>query len=58
MHEKQICGARVMMATENLLDINVDTLFEQYSVSEIDQIHKNLKSSIEEKKEELRMMVG
>lgn len=46
------------MATMNLLDINVDSLFEQYSVGEIDQIHKKLKSSIEEKKEELRMMVG
>lgn len=47
-----------MAATLNLLDINVDSLFEQYNVSEIDQIHNKLKLSIEEKKEELRMMVG
>lgn len=46
------------MAAINLLDINVDSLFEQYSISEIDQIHNKLKQSIEEKKEELRMMVG
>lgn len=46
------------MAALNLLDINVDSLFEQYTVSEIDQLHNKLKLSIEEKKEELRMMVG
>lgn len=41
-----------------LLEINVDTLFEQHSVSEIDQIHKNLQNDVEHKKEELRTMVG
>lgn len=46
------------MAGLNLLEINVDSLFEQYTISEIDQIHNKLKLSIEEKKEELRMMVG
>lgn len=46
------------MASSNLLDINVDLLFEQYSINEIDQVHKNLQQNIEEKKEELRMMVG
>lgn len=42
----------------NLLDIDVDSLFEQFSVGDIDQVHKKLQSSIEEKKEELRVMVG
>lgn len=46
------------MTTLNLFDINVDSLFEQHNISEIDQIHKNLQSCIEGKKEELRMMVG
>ena len=46
------------MASLNLLDINVDALFEQHNISEIDQIHKMLQQNIEEKKEELRMMVG
>lgn len=41
-----------------LLEINVDTLFEQHSVSEIDQIHKKLQNDVEQKKEELRTMVG
>lgn len=42
----------------NLLDIDVESLFEQFSVSDIDQVHSKLQSSIEEKKEELRVMVG
>lgn len=46
------------MASPQLLDINVDTLFEQNSVGEIDEIHKRLQASVEEKREELRMMVG
>lgn len=46
------------MASPNLLDINVDLLFEQYGINEIDQVHKNLQQNIEEKKEELRIMVG
>lgn len=46
------------MTSLNLLDINVDSLFEQYNITEIDQVHKKLETSIEEKKEELRIMVG
>lgn len=46
------------MASINLLDINVDTLFEQYGIHEIDHVHKKLQQNIEEKKEELRIMVG
>lgn len=46
------------MGSVNLLDIDVDSLFEQFGVNEIDQVHKRLESSIEDKKEELRVMVG
>lgn len=42
----------------NLLAINVDELFEQNSIADIDQIHKKLQSDVEHKKEELRTMVG
>lgn len=42
----------------NLLDIDVDSLFEQCSIHEIDLVHKKLQQSIEAKKEELRIMVG
>lgn len=46
------------MTTSSLLDIDVDSLFEQCSISEIDLVHKKLQQSIEAKKEELRIMVG
>ncbi|EDV41971.1 uncharacterized protein Dana_GF17740 [Drosophila ananassae] len=44
--------------TSNLLNLNVDTLFEQHSVSEIDAIHKRIQSLVENKREELRTHVG
>ncbi|XP_013101633.2 conserved oligomeric Golgi complex subunit 1 [Stomoxys calcitrans] len=46
------------MATLNLLNINVDTLFEQHSVGEIDAVHKKIQEVVENKREELRTMVG
>lgn len=46
------------MSTINLLNLNVDTLFEQHSVLEIDTIHKKIQEVVENKKEELRTMVG
>ncbi|XP_031632663.1 conserved oligomeric Golgi complex subunit 1 [Contarinia nasturtii] len=46
------------MTTSTLLDIDVDSLFEQCSISEIDLVHKKLQQNIEAKKEELRIMVG
>ncbi|XP_061400122.1 conserved oligomeric Golgi complex subunit 1 [Musca vetustissima] len=46
------------MATLNLLNLNVDTLFEQHSVGEIDTIHKKIQEVVENKREELRTMVG
>lgn len=45
-------------AAPSLLTINVDTLFEQHSIADIDKIHKKLQNDVEEKKEELRTMVG
>ncbi|XP_058451024.1 conserved oligomeric Golgi complex subunit 1 isoform X2 [Malaya genurostris] len=47
-----------MAQATNLLNINVDKLFEQHSVAEIDQIHKQLQAEVELKREELRTMVG
>ncbi|KAI8118237.1 Conserved oligomeric Golgi complex subunit 1 [Lucilia cuprina] len=46
------------MATLNLLNLNVDTLFEQHSVVEIDSVHKKIQEVVENKREELRTMVG
>lgn len=46
------------MATTSILDIDVDLLFEQHSITEIDLVHKKLQQNIEAKKEELRIMVG
>lgn len=46
------------MTSTQLLDINVDTLFEQHGIGDIDQIHRRLQNNVEEKREELRMMVG
>lgn len=45
-------------ASSALLDINVDQLFEQHTIVEIAQVHKQLQSDVEHKKEELRTMVG
>ncbi|XP_017849287.1 conserved oligomeric Golgi complex subunit 1 isoform X2 [Drosophila busckii] len=42
----------------NLLELNVDTLFEQHSVSEIDAVQKKIQMVVENKREELRTMVG
>lgn len=46
------------MTTSNLLDIDVNSLFEQCTISEVDLVHKKLQECIEAKKEELRIMVG
>ncbi|XP_030374404.1 conserved oligomeric Golgi complex subunit 1 isoform X2 [Scaptodrosophila lebanonensis] len=42
----------------NLLNLNVDVLFEQHSVPEIDVVHKKIQTVVENKREELRTMVG
>lgn len=41
----------------NLLNLNVDAVFEQHNVSEVDSISRKIQSEIELKKEELRTMV-
>lgn len=46
------------MLMSNLLNLNVDTLFEQHSVAEIDIVHKKIQSVVESKREELRLNVG
>lgn len=46
------------MDAANLLNLDVDTLFEQHSVPEIDIVHKKIQSVVENKREELRLMVG
>lgn len=47
-----------MANVTNLLHINVDKLFEQCGVADIDLVHKRLQSEVELKREELRTMVG
>uniref|UniRef100_A0A182SCC8 Conserved oligomeric Golgi complex subunit 1 n=1 Tax=Anopheles maculatus TaxID=74869 RepID=A0A182SCC8_9DIPT len=42
----------------DLLNIDVDQLFKQHNVAEIDLVHKRLLNEIELKREELRTMVG
>ncbi|KAH8306088.1 hypothetical protein KR018_001231 [Drosophila ironensis] len=44
--------------TANLLSLNVDSLFEQHSVSEVDAVQKRIQSLVESKREELRTHVG
>ncbi|GLH04216.1 Conserved oligomeric Golgi complex subunit 1 [Gryllus bimaculatus] len=46
------------MPVQRLLDINPDKLFEQHTISEIQDINKKLQAEIERKREELRTMVG
>lgn len=46
------------MDAANLLSVDVDTLFEHHSVPEIDIVHKKIQSVVENKREELRLMVG
>jgi hypothetical protein len=42
----------------NLLNLNVDAVFEQHNVTEVDAISRKIQSEIELKKEELRTMVN
>lgn len=45
------------MSTD-LLQLNVDTLFEQHNVLEVDAVQKKIQTVVENKREELRTMVG
>uniref|UniRef100_A0AAG5CZZ6 Conserved oligomeric Golgi complex subunit 1 n=1 Tax=Anopheles atroparvus TaxID=41427 RepID=A0AAG5CZZ6_ANOAO len=47
-----------MDKTVDLLTVDVDKLFKQHNVAEIDLVHKRLLDEIELKREELRTMVG
>uniref|UniRef100_A0A182RNL0 Conserved oligomeric Golgi complex subunit 1 n=1 Tax=Anopheles funestus TaxID=62324 RepID=A0A182RNL0_ANOFN len=47
-----------MAKNVDLLHIDVDQLFKQHNVAEIDLVHKRLLNEIELKREELRTMVG
>jgi hypothetical protein len=40
------------------MNLSIDQLFEQRNIGEIDQVHKKLQNEIEEKKMELRSLVG
>lgn len=46
------------MSQPNLLEIVPEQLFQNYFISEIDQVQKKLQYEIERKREELRAMVG
>uniref|UniRef100_A0A903Z058 Conserved oligomeric Golgi complex subunit 1 n=1 Tax=Anopheles minimus TaxID=112268 RepID=A0A903Z058_9DIPT len=47
-----------MAKNVDLLNIDVDQLFKQHNIAEIDLVHKRLLNEIELKREELRTMVG
>lgn len=40
------------------LNVSVDHLFEQHTIVNIENIHKNLENEIEQKKQEIRKFVG
>lgn len=45
------------MATTNLINLDVDQIFEQHTVSEIEVVNRKIQAEIELKREELRTMV-
>lgn len=45
------------MASVNFLNVDVDQVFEQHGVSEIEAMNRKIQAEIENKREELRMMV-
>lgn len=46
-----------MIATD-FLTLNVDKLFEEHAVQDIDQIQRKIQTEVELKREELRLKVG
>lgn len=46
------------MSNLNLLEIDTDKLFVDYTIKEIQDIDKKIQSEIEKKRQELRYMVG
>lgn len=61
-HVKQMTTTQLLKNPTNmstdLLQLNVDTLFEQHGVSEVDAVQKKIQTVVENKREELRTMVG
>lgn len=47
-----------IMANINLLEIDVDQLFINFTIKEIQDVDKKIQSEIEKKRQELRYMVG
>lgn len=45
------------MTTANLINLDVDQIFEQHTVGEIEVVNRKVQAEIETKREELRMMV-
>lgn len=46
------------MPAQSLLEINPDELFEKHTIAEIKNIQIKIQNEIEQKREELRTMVG
>lgn len=45
------------MASVNTLNLDVDQVFAQNSISEVENINRKIQAQIESKREELRLMV-
>lgn len=58
LNQKKNYIDRIKMSSANLVNLNVDALFEQHSIAEIDIVQKKIQTEIEKKREELRTMVG
>lgn len=46
------------MTTANLINLDVDEIFEQHNINEIEVINRKIQAEIENKREELRTMVN
>lgn len=46
------------MNLEDYLNVSVDKLFEDHTISEVEQIHTKLQNEVEAKKAEIRGFVG
>lgn len=46
------------MSTANLINLDVDQVFEQHNVNEIEAVNRKIQAEIENKREELRTMVN
>lgn len=46
------------MSELNLFNVDINRLFEQYTINEILEIYKKIQLELDKKKQELRFMVG